>query len=115
MEVKNQVIEIYVAEDGRAPFEIWFTSLRDKQAKRRINARIARARLGNFGDSKAVGGGVVELRVNYGPGYRVYFGKYGDAIVVLLCGGDKSTQEKDITVAKQYWGKYKEKKNDPLL
>ena len=112
MEARPRLIEIYETEGGKAPFEIWFNDLRDAKAKKKINARIARARAGNFGDSKAVGEGVVELRVDYGPGFRVYFGRYGDTVVVLLCGGDKRTQDKDITLAKEYWKKYKERKKE---
>lgn len=73
-------------------------------------AIIARVRSGNFGDSKSVGFGVIELRIPYGPGYRVYFGRDGASLVVLLCGGDKSTQSKDIENAKKYWSDYQERK-----
>lgn len=79
----------------------WFEELRDRVAKVRINLRIRRLSLGNPGDIKPVGEGVSELRVNYGPGYRVYFTHQGDACVVLLAGGDKSTQDRDIRQAKQ--------------
>ena len=109
MEAQNQTIEIYQTAEGKFPFEDWFNGLRDKQAKRRIRVRLARARAGNFGDSKSVGGGVQELRISYGPGYRVYFGRDGEKLVVLLSGGDKSSQEKDIELAKKYWAQYKEK------
>jgi putative addiction module killer protein len=78
----------------------WFKALRDQNAKSRINIRIRRVSLGNFGDMKSVGEGVRELRVDYGPGYRVYFVQRGDALVILLCGGDKRTQAKDIESAK---------------
>ena len=77
-------------------FTTWLLKLRDERAKAKIAARIDRLRLGNAGDVKPVGNGVSELRINYGAGYRVYFVKRGKAIVLLLCGGDKSTQEKDI-------------------
>ena len=73
----------------------------------RVLARLARVRQGNLGDCKAVGEGVSELRVDFGPGYRVYFGQKGRIWVVLLCGGDKRTQECDIRLAKQYWQEYK--------
>jgi len=76
----------------------------------RIAARIDRIELGNFGDSKALGQGVCELRVDYGPGYRVYFGRDGRQIVVLLVGGDKRTQSKDIATAQQFWADYKARK-----
>ncbi len=79
----------------------WFESLRDINAQFRIAARIRRVSLGNLGDVKVVGEGVRELRVDYGPGYRVYFVKHGDTVIVLLAGGDKSTQKRDIDHAKR--------------
>ncbi len=81
-------------------------ALRDAEARHRINARLARVRGGNLGDTKAVGAGVAELRIDYGPGYRIYFGQDGARIVVLLCGGDKRTQAADIKRAKSYWQEY---------
>jgi putative addiction module killer protein len=80
-------------------FDGWFANLKDKQAARRIQVRIDRAEEGNFGDSKPVGEGVSEMRIHYGPGYRVYFTQRGMEIVILLAGGDKSTQTKDIKTA----------------
>ena len=77
----------------------WFAKLRDKRARARINARIRRLSLGNPGDVKAVGEGVSELRIDYGPGYRVYFLQRGREVVILLAGGDKRTQQKDIQTA----------------
>ncbi len=74
----------------------WFSKLRDQRAKARINVRIRRLELGNFGDVKSVGGNVSELRVPEGKGYRVYFARQGDRIVILLCAGDKGSQERDI-------------------
>ena len=78
----------------------WFAALRDRTAKTRIDIRIRRLSLGNAGDVKPVGEGVSELRVDHGPGYRVYFVQMADVYIVLLAGGDKSTQEKDIRKAK---------------
>jgi putative addiction module killer protein len=78
----------------------WFSRLRDQQAAARINIRIRRLSLGNAGDVKPVGGGVSELRIDYGPGYRVYYAQQGEALVVLLCGGDKRSQSRDIAIAK---------------
>ncbi len=80
-------------------FDAWFEGLRDRQARARIDARLRRVELGNFGDVKPVGEGVSELRIDYGPGYRVYLAQRGIEIVVLLAGGDKSTQAKDIKLA----------------
>ena len=78
----------------------WFKALRDQTAKDRIDVRIFRLQAGNFGDVKSVGEGVRELRIDYGPGYRVYFVQRGNVLVILLCGGDKRTQAKDIEAAK---------------
>jgi putative addiction module killer protein len=77
----------------------WFDSLRDRQARARINARIRRLSLGNVGDVKPIGEGVSELRIDFGPGYRVYFVQRGQTLVVLLAGGDKRTQDRDIKKA----------------
>ncbi len=96
----------YITESGRNPFRKWLEGLRDRQARARIRVRLNRIRLGNFGDSKSVGKGVAELRVPHGPGYRVYFGRKDNRVVILLCGGDKKTQSKDIALAQEYWRAY---------
>ena len=80
-------------------YDAWFEALRDKQAARRIQARIDRVEEGNFGDCQPVGEGVSEMRIHYGPGYRVYLAQRGADIVILLAGGDKATQNKDIKTA----------------
>jgi putative addiction module killer protein len=77
----------------------WFNRLHDRQARARINARIRRLSLGNFGDVKSVGEGVSELRIDYGPGYRVYFVRRGQGLVILRSGGEKHTQSRDIKMA----------------
>ena len=100
-------IVAFRAKNGQVPFEEWLDDLNDKKAVARILARLARVRQGNLGDSKPVGEGVSELRVDYGPGYRVYFGQKGQTLVLLLCGGDKRSQDSDIRLAKQYWQEYK--------
>jgi len=79
-----------------ATFDAWLSKLRDRQARARILVRIRRLSLGNPGDVKAVGNGISEMRVDHGPGYRVYFAKRGSTLVLLLCGGDKRTQSADI-------------------
>lgn len=84
-----------------AVFSKWLDGLRDRTARLRIATRIRRMELGNPGDVKAVGEGVSEMRITYGPGYRVYFVQDGDTVVILLCGGDKSSQSRDIAQAKQ--------------
>ena len=88
----------------------WFGKLRDNRAKATVDARLIRIRLGNFGFCRAVGKGVSELKIDYGPGYRVYFGTDGEAVVVLLLGGEKSTQAKDIKKAREFWADYKKTK-----
>jgi putative addiction module killer protein len=82
-------------------FSRWLRALRDAEAKARVAARIRRLAFGNFGDVKPVGPGISELRIHYGPGYRVYFVQRGAVLIVLLCGGDKKTQQKDIEIAKR--------------
>lgn len=88
--------------NNRAPFSDWLSSL-DRQIKARVLTRIDRVRRGNFGDTKSVGEGVFELRLNFGPGYRVYFGRQGETVIILLCGGRKDSQTKDIERAKELW------------
>jgi putative addiction module killer protein len=80
----------------------WLAALRDIRARARVAALIDRLRVGNFGDCKGLGGGVLELRIDYGPGYRVYFGMVGVQVVLLLCGGDKRSQNADIDRAVEY-------------
>jgi len=82
-------------------FSEWLASLRDAKAVARIDVRIRRLSLGNYGDAKSVGGGVRELRIDYGPGYRVYFVQRRKVVVILLCGGDKRSQDADIAPAKK--------------
>ena len=90
-EAQPQTIDMYVIPTGRVPFEEWVLGLRDTQARARIRVRLARVRLGNFGDAHTVGGGIWELRIDYGPGYRVYYAQNGPGTLLLLCGGDKTT------------------------
>lgn len=82
-------------------FDIWFDSLKDKLAKARINARLRRAEIGNLGDVAPVGHGISEMRLFFGTGYRIYFRQAGDELIVLLVGGDKSTQKQDIQTARK--------------
>ena len=91
---------------GQVPFDEWFSALRDRRAQRRIQVRIDRLAVGLEGDWKPVGEGIRELRVLEGSGYRVYYAWDGDALVLLLCGGDKSTQSSDIAKAREFWRDY---------
>ena len=97
----------YQTADGEKPFVDWLGRLTDEAARSRIRIRLDRLALGNFGDCEPVGGGVIELRIDWGPGYRVYCARLGQVIVLLLCGGDKKTQKKDIERAKDYFEDYK--------
>ncbi len=107
MLVTPKEVVAFRAKNGQVPFEDWLNDLNDKRAVARVLARLARVRHGGLGDCKSVGEGVSELRVDYGPGYRVYFAQKGQTLVVLLCGGDKRTQDRDIRLAKQYWHEFK--------
>ena len=95
-------IDYYKTPEGKAPFKEWLEALRDVNGRAKIRIRLDRARLGNLGDHKPVDEGVWELRIDYGPGYRVYFAKEGSRLVLLLIGGDKSTQKRDIVQAASY-------------
>ena len=101
-------IQAYRTQNGREPFTEWFNAVRDTRAQSRIRSRLASLEHGNFGDYRSVGGGVFELRIHVGAGYRVYFGEIDNTIVLLLCGGDKASQTRDIQRAKTYWQEYKE-------
>jgi putative addiction module killer protein len=103
---------VYQQATGQRPFDKWFDSLRDKQAQSRILMRLRQVRSGTLGDCKPVGEGVIELRIDVGAGYRVYCGRFGEALVILLCGGDKSSQSKDIERAKNYWADWKRSRNE---
>ncbi len=99
-------IKIFATSQGREPFVDWLEKF-NRDVKKRIILRINRISIGNLGDCKNLGEGVLELRFKFGKGYRIYFGKDGDKLVILLCGGDKKTQKQDIEKAKQYWSEYK--------
>ena len=107
MEAQEREIEYYETVDGKYPFHEWLNSLRDNEGRRIIKARIRRVMLGNLGYCESVGEGVTELKVDFGPGYRVYFGQVGNKLIMLLNGGDKSSQRKDIKTAHEYWADYR--------
>jgi len=96
-------IEHYLTETGRNPFAQWYTGLRDHKIKRAIDRRLYRMALGNFGDCKHCRNGVWEIRIDFGPGYRVYYAQHGKTVVLLLAGGEKRTQQADISRACEYW------------
>jgi putative addiction module killer protein len=96
----------YQTDGGRKPFSEWLRKLRDPKGKRAVLARITRLQDGNWGDCKALGAGLFELRIHTGPGYRLYCGADGDTLVMLLCAGSKRTQSKDIENARRYWKDY---------
>jgi putative addiction module killer protein len=101
---------IYETATGAQPFIEWLRGLRDRAGQARIRARLERLeQLGNPGDYKSVGTGVYELRIDFGPGYRVYLGLTGQQLVLLLCGGDKSTQARDVAQAQTYWRDYQQR------
>jgi putative addiction module killer protein len=102
-------VKIYQTKEGKQPFIKWYDDLKDQFYQLRIRKKLRQITLGNFGDSKSVGDGVYELRFFFGKGYRVYYAKESNVIVLLLCGGDKSTQQKDINQAKVYWQDYQER------
>ncbi|MFB2877099.1 type II toxin-antitoxin system RelE/ParE family toxin [Floridanema aerugineum] len=112
MEAQPRQILNYRTIEGKSPFLEWRDSLRDSKAKAKITSRIDRVAKGNLGDYRSVGEGVCELRIDYGPGYRIYFGQIGLTIVIILCGGDKSYQEKDIREAIEYWRDYNNRSNE---
>ena len=105
---QTRELQIYRTPNGQAPFTKWLKSLRDQKTQKRIQSRIDRVASGNLGKPEPVGDGVFELHLHFGPGYRIYFGEVDNTIILLLCGGDKSSQVRDIERAKNYWREYKE-------
>ena len=100
-------IHYYQTSSGVQPFVRWLKNLEERRARAKIRARLVRLAGGNPGDMHPVGGGVLELRVDWGPGYRVYYSRLGELVVLLLCAGDKRTQQRDIERAKAYFKDYK--------
>ena len=99
----------YLAQDGRSPFAAWLEQLHSPAAEKVVTA-LYRLANGNFSNVKGVGSGVFEYRIDFGPGYRVYFGQDGPTLVILLTGGTKQRQQRDIETAHAYWRQYKESK-----
>ena len=96
-------IEEYITAEGRVPFSQWLKSLNDRKTRARIRVRLDRLSMGNLGDCRSLGGSLYELRLNYGPGYRVYFGEVGERVILLLAGGTKKSQQRDIVQARNFW------------
>jgi putative addiction module killer protein len=104
------VLELrYFVRDGKSPFETWFADL-DAIAAAKVSVALARLEQGNLSNVKGVGEGVLEYRINWGPGYRIYFGRDGNTLVILLTGGTKQRQERDIETAKALWADYKRRR-----
>ena len=105
-EAKPKQIVVHMDDKGNEPYLDWLNQLKDIRTQNRIAQRVERMASGNYGDFKSLKDGVFELRFTFGAGYRVYFGEEGDTVVILLFGGDKSTQHKDIEKAKKIWKEY---------
>jgi len=101
----------FLATDGKSPFAAWFGTL-DSQAAAKVTVALARIEQGNLASVKPVGAGVLEHRIDWGPGYRIYFGRDGDELVILLAGGTKKRQQKDIEDAQRRWQEYKQRKRE---
>ena len=112
---EKKQVRAYLDSRGLSPFNRWLDTLRDIRTQQVILARVSRLRLGNYGDWKRIGPSLVELRINYGPGFRIYLGELGDFFIILLCGGDKSSQRGDLAKAKEYWNDYKTAKKKKEL
>lgn len=102
-------VRSFVERNGRVPFQLWLDAL-DRQAQAKINLALYRLAQGNRSHVKGIGGGVAELKVDFGPGYRIYFGQDGETLVILLAGGTKKRQSEDIMTAKARWAEYKARK-----
>lgn len=105
LEARPRILRDYLSKNGRSPFREWLDKYEHQKAWGVILARLKRVENGNFGDCRPVGEGVSELKIDFGPGYRVYFGQDGEE-VILLCGGTKKSQAADITAANGYWRDY---------
>lgn len=98
-------LRYYIPLNGKPPFVEWLEKIKDNQTRIRIDRRLERLEVGHYGDYTPLSnaGGICELRFTFGPGYRIYFAEFNHTIVILLCGGDKSTQKKDVEKAQYYW------------
>jgi len=105
-------IKLYVTEEGKVPFSEWLQSLKDRKSRAKIRVKLDRVRLGNLGNNKFLGKGVYELKIDYGHGYRIYYGQAGKEIILLLLGGEKKRQQSDIKQAQKYWTDYRRRENE---
>jgi putative addiction module killer protein len=105
-------IDYYLTADGRKPFKEWINGLRDITARQKVRIRLDRVPLENLGRNRCEGEGVHEITIDYGPGYRVYYGLEVKRLILLLLGGDKSSQEKDISLARVYWNDHKRRRKN---
>lgn len=110
MDITEKIVKEFITKNGKNPFRNWVDNLKNIQIQAKIDIRIARLRLGNFGDTKPVGQGVYELKIHFGPGYRIYYGIEDEKIILLLCGGEKKSQKNDIQKAIAYWKEHKGEK-----
>ena len=99
----------YIDERGKSPYAEWHNRL-DARAAAKVSTALYRLEQGNFSNTKGVGGGIFEYKLDFGPGYRIYFGKDGERVVIILGGGTKKRQQRDINAAKAYWQDYKARK-----
>ncbi len=108
-QIRPRKLVNYETPEGREPFAEWIDGFRDRRMQKRILSRLYRVEEGNLGDHASVGDGVWEMRLFFGPGYRIYYAEEGEQIILLLSGGDKSSQSRDIEQAKNYWKEYQER------
>jgi putative addiction module killer protein len=108
VKIKERLVEYFYTPSGKSPAKDWLNSIKDKLTQAILYKRIRQASLGAFGDNKPVGQGVFEMRIDFGPGYRIYYGIHKDEVILLLMGGSKRTQQADIDKAKTYWTLWKE-------
>lgn len=109
---KQRILRNYQTLTGKMPFMEWMKNIKDSTMRHRVRRRLDRLELGHYGDYRPLGDGICELRLDFGPGYRVYFAEEDSVIIILLCGGDKSGQVKDIETAKGYWKELSERNDE---
>jgi putative addiction module killer protein len=108
---RKRILEEYQTSGGSVPYLEWLHAVKDGQTRAVIRNRVDRLEEGNPGHWKSVGHGIYELKIHFGSGFRVYFAEYGPILIILLCGGDKKTQQKDIQNAQKYWSDYRRRKH----